>query len=138
MIDNKYYYKDYLKINDKNIQLINNKYNNDHNNLYKINYFYNYLYNDSLKIYFLEKNNKFYFLENDLIKCYYLDITENNDYLLIIEEIYNKIFVDDNIFNVDIYREFNKDLDYMNNNELYLNWIKTGFNEGRIYSVQSF
>ena len=146
LLDDKYYYKDYLKMNDIDILLINN----ENYNIYKMNYYYNHLYDNHSKIHFLENNNKFYILEDDIINCYYLNITQNNDYLLILDNIYNKIFIEDNIFNIDIYREFNKDLDNndlnnndlnnndLNNNDLYLHWIKSGFNSEVIYSTKSF
>lgn len=131
----KYYYKDFLQMNEKNILLIDNK-----NTIkYNINYFYNYLYNDTDKIHFLEDNNIFYIIINNILKKYHLYVIDIDidDYILISDELHKQIEYD-NQFNIIIYKEFNKDLIELNNKDLYLHWIKEGINQDRVFSIKSF
>lgn len=147
LINNKYYYEEYLKLNDKETLLINN------NSIikYNINYFYNYLYTNTLdtntldtntlKIHFLENNNMYYIIIDNILEIYNLKIFNDNTNILILNEIYNKIFKNSTIedsFNYNIYREFNKDLFNLNDIDLYLHWIRVGFDKGLIYSIQTF
>ena len=131
--ENKYYYKDFLEINKKEILLIDKK----DTIKYNINYFDNYLYNDIHKIHFLEDNNIFYMIINNILKIYKLYIIDKDDYILISDELYKNIEYD-NQFNNIIYKEFNKDLLELSNKDLFLHWIKEGINQNRIFSIKSF
>ena len=143
----KYYYKEFLRMNEKNIWLIDNKDTIKNTIKYNINYFYNYLYNDTDKIHFLEDNNIFYIIINSILKKYHLYIinsdngsnsdSDSDDYILILDDLHN-IIECDNQFNVTIYKAFNKDLINLSNNNLYLHWIKEGINQNRIFSIKSF
>lgn len=87
LLNNIYYYNEYLELNNQNILCISEK----HKINIKINIFENYFITENNnKIYFLKNNNIFYILDQNNLKKFYLDKFLNN-YLLIIESIYVKI-----------------------------------------------
>ena len=124
--NNKYYYDQYIEISKKELFLLN-----DNLLKYNINFFYNYLYNEFEKISFIENNNIFYIIRNDILEKYHLI----NNYL-ILDEIYNKFFKQNN-FNINIYKKYNKNLNYLSDDEVYFNWIKNILSDN-IYSIESF
>ena len=134
LINNKYYYKNYLDYNDNNYLLLDT--NNNFNIIrYKINFFEKILYNNNSKINFLENNNLYYLEINNEIKLYNLHIINENENNIKYYVLNNKNYNDE--LNYKIYKVFNKDLDNLTNLDLYINWIKCDIHN-KIYSINSF
>jgi len=130
-INNKYYYINYIDIDNKEFILID-----DNNYLsYRINYFNNFLYNDNGRFKFLRNNNSYYIIQNNCLNKYNFYGIIDNSCILISNKIYNNNI---NIININIYKRFNKDLNNMNNIELLIHYIRKGFNENRICSLETF
>lgn len=128
--DDKYYYEEYLKINSKKILLINK----DEKIYCNINIFYNYIYTDNFKINFIENNDIYFIIKNNILEKFYW--YEYNDFsFLIIENLYNLYFKEDQI-DINIYKLVNNieedDLD-----KIYLNWINN-LNSNKIFSTDTF
>lgn len=86
LVDDKYYYKDYLELNDLNIILISE---NEKMNV-KINFFENYFITDkNIKIKFITSNNIYYTVINNALNKFYL-YKVYDIYLLVIENIFLK------------------------------------------------
>jgi hypothetical protein len=131
LIDEKYYYKEYLDIENKDILLINN----NNNILYKINVFKNYLYNNQIKIKYLKNDNIYYIIEDNILQIYYLHIIDNNNLVLLINNIHEKF--ENDIINLNIYKILNSELLNLSNLELFINLINSNF-DNKIYSVKTF
>jgi len=86
LVEDKYYYKDYLELKDLNIILISE---NEKMNV-KINFFENYFITDkNIKIKFIISNNIYYIIINNILNKFYLyKVFDTN--LLIIENIFLK------------------------------------------------
>ena len=52
--------------------------------------------------------------------------------------VYNESMINDNQFNIEIYKGLNKDLKNLNDDELIFHWSKYGKNQDRIYSIDTF
>jgi len=131
LIDEKYYCKEYLDIQNKNILLINN---NNHI-LYRINIFKNYIYNNDIKIQYLKNNDIYYIIENDILEIYYLYSIDDNNLVLLINNIHEKFKND--IVNLNIYKISDNKLSNLNNLELFINLINNNLNN-KIYSIKTF
>jgi len=87
LLNDKYYYINYLELNNSDIILITE---NDKIDI-KICIFENYfLTNNNIKNYFLKNNNNYYILINNIINKFYIYNTYNTK-LLIVEHLYKKI-----------------------------------------------
>lgn len=124
LVDNKYYFKNYLDFN-KEIIIID-KFKNKF--YYKINLFYDYLYDDLNKISFIENNNNYFFIINNSIDKYILFKLENNNFLVSTEL---NIDLD---FEYEIYRIFN-DCNYKSKLDIFYDYLN---NVNGNYSINSF
>ena len=127
LINDKYYYSNYLELNNKNVLIITEK---DKINV-KLNIFDNYFITENnLKIYFLKYQNIFYILDQSNIKKFYLDNFLNN-YLLIIESIFNKININDSlngITDIDSYLYSSNSLKILHNNLFFNQYSNKNIN----------
>ena len=139
LYNGKYYYQEYLILHDKKIYLINLDTNNSY---YYINYIDNYLYNNDEKIKYLQNNNIYYIIKNDkLYKYYLLKIKYISDEfnIFLIDNLYNYIDeTNDSNINLNIYKEFNKELANLSTIELIYHLFKYGIPQNKIYSMKSF
>jgi hypothetical protein len=141
LINNKYYYKDYIDNNEKDYILVNNEYLNDKfaSHKVKLDYFSNKLKLNNIYYAFFQKNKIFYVFdtsdkvdEYESLKIYNLYIINNINYL-IINDLYLKI--KDHRVNLNIFKTYNPKFKNLDDNQLFINLL---FNSHQIFSIESF
>ena len=114
--------------------LVNFHLNNSNNSniIYSMKTFYKYYHDFDIDIY-ITFNNLYNYTEEELIFHFHsIGIPQK---LIYNEENTLKKLSD---FNINIYKELNRDLYNLNNKELIIHWYKKGKKENRIYSEKSF
>jgi len=139
LYNNKYYYRKYFELHEKEIYLINKNFDNINNSNYYFNYVDNYIYNNLIKIKYLQNDTIYYIIINDkLYKYHLLKIKSILDeyYIFLIDSLYD--IIDEKNINLELYINFNKELNNLSNIELIFHLFQYGITQNKIYSINSF